>query len=111
MVLSTRGAWYNPSQLDTWLSNSGGYANGCDIYWGKVDELGVTSFQGVQVASEGEICNGLSVGHGIIANVNNGGHWVLLTGCLGGGVFSVNDPGYIRTTYSMYEISQVAVYH
>jgi hypothetical protein len=33
MILSTKGAWNNPGQLDTWLSNNGGYANGCDIYW------------------------------------------------------------------------------
>jgi hypothetical protein len=33
MILSTKGAWYNPGQLDSWLSNNGGYANGCDIYW------------------------------------------------------------------------------
>jgi hypothetical protein len=38
--------------------------------------------QGVEVANEQEICNGLSQGHGIVANVNNGGHWVLLTGDL-----------------------------
>jgi hypothetical protein len=33
MILSTKGAWNNPGQLDAWLSNNGGYANGCDIYW------------------------------------------------------------------------------
>lgn len=33
MILSTKGAWYNPGQLDSWLTNNGGYANGCDIYW------------------------------------------------------------------------------
>ena len=71
----------------------------------------MTTFRGIQRASESEICNGLSLGHGIVANVNNGGHWVLLTGCKGGGVFTVNDPGYSRTTYSMSEISQEAVYH
>jgi len=111
MILSTKGVWKNPGQLDEWLTQNGGYANGCDIYWGKVDAFGVTSFQGIERANEQEICNGLAAGHGIVANVNNGGHWVLLTGCAGNGVFYVNDPGYSRSTYSMSEISQEAVYH
>ncbi len=111
MILQTKGAGQDPSSLDIWLTNNGGYANGCDIYWGRVDAFGVTSFQGIEQANESEICNGLSQGHGIVANVNGGGHWVLLTACAGNGVFYVNDPGYSRTTYSMSEILQEAVYH
>jgi hypothetical protein len=41
----------------------------------------------------------------------NGGHRVLLTGCLGGGVFQVNDPGFSRDTYGIWEILMEAVYH
>lgn len=111
MMLQTKGANVDPSSLDSWLTNNGGYANGCDIYWSKVDAFGVTTFQGIETANESEICSGLSQGHGIIANVNNGGHWVLLTGCQGNGVFYVNDPGYSRSTYSMSEILREAVYH
>jgi hypothetical protein len=110
MILATRGGNYNPSSLDSWLTQNGGYANGCDIYWAKVDSLGLTSFQAMETANESEICSGLSKGHGIVANVNGGGHWVLLTACLGNGVFAVNDPGYSRTTYSMSEILREAVY-
>jgi hypothetical protein len=33
MMLSTKGAWYNPGTLDSWLTQNGGYANGCDIIW------------------------------------------------------------------------------
>ncbi len=76
-----------------------------------MDAWGATSFQGIEQASESDICNGLAANHGIIANVNGGGHWVLLTGCAGGGVFYVNDPYYSRSTYSMSEILQEAVYH
>jgi hypothetical protein len=110
-VRQTKGANVDPSSLDSWLTNNGGYASGCNIYWAKVDAFGVTTFQGIEKANESEICSGLSKNHGIIANVNNGGHWVLLTGCAGNGVFYVNDPGYSRTTYSMSEIVQEAVYH
>ncbi len=111
MILATKGAGQNPASFDSWLTQNGGYANGCDIIWSRADAFGKTSFQGIQRASESEICNGLSAGHGIVANVNNGGHWVLLTACLGGGNFAVNDPGYSRTSYSLGEISQEAVYH
>eukprot|EP01034_Spumella_vulgaris_P042459 gene42459-52658_t len=111
MILATKGAGQNPSSFDSWLTTNGGYVNGCDLVWSKADAFGKTSFQGIQRANEGEICNGLAAGHGIVANVNNGGHWVLLTACLGGGNFAVNDPGYSRTSYSLGEISQEAVYH
>ena len=110
MMLATRGVSQNPSTLDSWLTNNGGYAGGCNIYWGSVDAFGASTFRGIQVANEQEICNGLAQMHGIVANVNGGGHWVLLTGCLGGGVFTVNDPGYNRDTYSIGEILQEAVY-
>jgi hypothetical protein len=47
---------------------------------GSVDAFGVTKFVGIQNPTYSETCNGLSLGHGLVANVNNGGHWVLLTG-------------------------------
>ncbi len=111
MILATKGVNINPSSLDDWLSNNGGYFNGCELYWGAIDAFGVTSFQGLETADEGDICNGLAQGHGIVANVNNGEHWVLLTGCLGGGVFTVNDPAFNRDTYGIWEILWEAVYH
>ena len=100
MILATKGVSQNPGSLDAWLTQNGGYANGCDIYWytlfllcqdlciliichrGSVDAFGVTHFVGIQQANENEICNGLAAGHGIVANVNGGGHWVLLTGII-----------------------------
>ena len=111
MILKTKGCNYDPGTLDSWLTKNGGYANGCNIYWAKPDALGCTHFQSIQKASESEICNGLSLGHGIVANVNGGAHWVLLTACAGNGVYYVNDPGYSKTTYSHSEIFQEAVYH
>jgi hypothetical protein len=111
MILATKGVNVDPSSLDDWLSNNGGYANGCDLIWGSIDAFGVTSFQGMENADEDSICNGLAQGHGIVANVNNGEHWVLLTGCLGGGVFSVNDPAFSRDSYGIWEILMEAVYH
>src|SRR3546814_2285343 len=103
MILQTKGAGQNPSTLDSWLTQNGGYADGCNIYWGKVDAFGVTTYRGMQTANEQEICNGLNQMHGIVANVNGGGHWVLLTGCNGNGYFRVNDPGYNRDSYHISE--------
>jgi len=111
MMLTTKGANLNPGQFNDWLTSHGGYESGCDIYWGKADSFGKTHFQAIETASEATICAGLKAGHGIIANVNGGGHWVLLTGCAGGGVFYVNDPGFSRSTYTMGEILREAVYH
>lgn len=111
MMLATKGVSKNPGTLDSWLTQNGGYASGCNIVWAKADAFGKTTFQGIETANESEICNGLSKGHGIIANVNGGGHWVLLTGCKGNGVFTVNDPGFSKTTYTKSEILREAVYH
>ncbi len=111
MMLRTKGVDVDPASLDKYLTYNNGYSNGCDINWSRADDFGVTTYMGIEWANYDEICNGLSQMHGIIANVNNGGHWVLLTGCAGGGVFYVNDPGYSRSTYSMDEILMEAVYH
>jgi len=42
-----------------------GYAGGCNIYWGSVDQLGCTKFQAIETASETEICNGLKAGRSL----------------------------------------------
>lgn len=76
-----------------------------------VDKFGKTAFQGIETADEATLCAGIAAGHGIIANVRGGSHWVLLTGCQGGGVFDVNDPGFNQATYTMGDILQEAVYH
>jgi hypothetical protein len=110
MMLTTLGRAYDPGALNSWLDSNGGYS-GCDIYWASVDKLGVTSFQGIEYASYDAICSGLSQMHGIIGNVNGGGHWVLLTGCDGKGNYYVNDPYYQRSTYSAGEVIREAVYH
>jgi len=111
MMLNTKGVDTNPGVLNAWLINNGGYANGCDIIWAKADAFGKTTFQAMETASEDSICSGISAGHGIIANVRGGTHWVLLTGCKGGGVFTVNDPGFNQDTYTLGDMRVEAVYH
>ncbi len=111
MMLTTKGTSKNPSQLNSWLKSNGGYSSGCLINWASVNSFKTVTYIGKQHPSESEICNGLSAKHGLIANVHNGGHWVLLTGCNGGGVYRVNDPGYSTTTYKHSDIVEIAVYH
>ena len=111
MILATKGAGKDPSSLNSWLKSHGGYSSGCLINWASVDALGYTKYQGKQTPTETEMCNGIKAGHGLVANVHNGGHWVLLTGCAGNGVFYVNDPGYSTTTYKKSDIVGLAVYH
>ena len=45
---------------------------------GKVDAFGKTSYQGQEKVGESVLCAGIAAGHGIIANVRGGSHWVLL---------------------------------
>jgi hypothetical protein len=40
MMLRTKGVNIDPRTLNQWLKSNGGYANGCDIYWGKIDAFG-----------------------------------------------------------------------
>jgi len=111
MMLNTKGVNVDPGSFNTWNQHNGGYASGCDIIWQKSDAFGKTKYQGKQKASEAELCAGIAANHGIIANVRNGQHWVLLTGCKGGGVFTVNDPGFNQATYTLGQIVEEAVYH
>jgi hypothetical protein len=111
MMLKTKGTSKDPSTLNSWLKSNGGYSSGCLINWASVNAFKTVTYIGKQHPNESEICNGLKSKHGLIANVHNGGHWVLLTGCNGGGVYRVNDPGYSTTTYKHSDIKEIAVYH
>lgn len=94
-----------------WLRSHGGYAGGCNIYWGAPDRLGYTHFMGFETPTYSEVCSGVSRGHGVLINVRHGSHWVLVTGCAGNGVFHVNDPGFSQSTYHTSDVSRYAVYH
>lgn len=81
------------------------------LVWGAVDSLGV-AFQSMETSvSSATLQAGLKACHGIVANVRNGAHWVLLTGYAGGDSFTVHDPGFAQATYPLGEILRFAVYH
>jgi len=110
MLLTKRGKTIDPGQLNTWLKANSGYADGCLIYWGRVDSFGVTRYVGRQAPNEATICAGLAAGKGMIAWVLNRSHFVLLTSCAGGGKVNVNDPYFDTTQYTVYQMNSVIVY-
>jgi hypothetical protein len=46
----------------------------------------------------------IKAGQGIVVNVANGGHWVLVTGYAGGSTYLVNDPGRTVGSYPYTEM-------
>ncbi len=112
MILNTKGVNIDPGSLNSWLQGHDGYADGCDIVWGSVDAFKVVTFIAIETADYDTICSGVEAGHGIIANVRDNTHWVLITGCKGDGTtFYVNDPYFDVSTYTTSDVSQEAVYH
>jgi hypothetical protein len=98
-----------PGTLNQWLKANGGYdgsnnlietqvplINPEKIFW--LDD----AFHKVNDLAFETVCEYINKGRIMIANVNNGGHFVLLTGysTTDGDTFTVNDPGYHRDTYS-----------
>lgn len=111
MYLASRGYGGNPGSFNTWLTKNGGYASGCLIYWAKADNLGFSQFIGFQHPDYSTVCSSISKSNGIVANVNNGHHYVLLTGCAGSNTYNVHDPAGRRTTFGHGEVGTFVVYH
>ena len=93
---SIDGASATPKTLNSWLTRNGGYASGDLFVWGSVAKFGL-SFVGM-TSTHSRIAAYHYQGKAVILNVNNGGHWVLLTG-ISGSDYLVNDPGFARTSY------------
>jgi hypothetical protein len=90
----------NPSILNKWLTQNGGYVSGDLFVWSTINTFGVT-FQG-KVANS-EIKANLDKGNIVICNVHNGKHWVIAYGYNGDNIL-INDPNYTTPSYSLAEI-------
>ncbi len=101
------GAAATPKTLNSYLTNNGGYAQGDLFIWGSVAPFGL-SYVG-QTRDQTAIRNYFSSGHAVILNVNNGGHWVLMTGSSGSS-YLVNDPGFSRTSYTSGDVVLAGVF-
>jgi hypothetical protein len=101
-----------PGTMNDWLQLHGGYDDDNDL-----DELALESLgQGVKyvgpiipanLLSEDKVrAMLLGMNNIVIANVDNGGHFVLVTGfdAKQRGFFYVNDPGFPRTHYNLTQI-------
>lgn len=98
-----------PKTLNEWLRRNDGYNGSNDLIETQVPLIDPArifwnedAFHKTNDLPYDTVRSYLDKGRIVIANVNNGGHFVLLTGYSeeDGDTFAVNDPGYDRSTYS-----------
>jgi len=115
MILKTRGVDVNPGTLNTWLKSHHGYAGGDELEWTAVNALSskakfLNMYRGKGSMSETKLIDASKAGHGIVVNVRNGGHWVLVTGHISGSTFRVNDPAFSLDSYTYADMSNFVEY-
>lgn len=92
-----------------WLRSNGGFQGDLFVH-GAVSKLkSGYHYEGQQSLSASQAQSYISRGATLIANVNNGGHWVFCH-TISGSSCLVNDPGYARDSYSMSAIVRFAIY-
>lgn len=97
-----------PKTLNAWLKENGGYTGSNDIIWTSVPAIAPDliywpddGFHKVNDMEYDDVVKFLEKGRIVIANVNNGGHFVLVTGYdTDKDTLYVNDPGYAKYSYS-----------
>jgi hypothetical protein len=104
----------NPGTLNAWLRSNGGYDKNNDLEEGVIPKLSARvswtcgwcgAFRNATVFSIGDIAQQLEQGHVIIANVDAGGHFVVVTGYnVTDDVVFVNDSGFTRNCYPMSQV-------
>uniref|UniRef100_A0A7S3JKB5 Peptidase C39-like domain-containing protein n=1 Tax=Euplotes harpa TaxID=151035 RepID=A0A7S3JKB5_9SPIT len=104
---SINGASANPSTLLSWLKSHGGLSGNLFV-WGSVGSLGATFVNHVTSTSEIQkyICD---TNYEVVLNVNGGGHYVLATGYTSTG-YSVNDPGFSKSSYGFSEVTRASIF-
>ena len=98
----------NPKTFNVWLQENDGYDDSNDLIETQVPLIDPSRITWPEDAFHTDndlpflvVASYLEKGRVVIANVNDGGHFVLLTGYGDDGdTFAVNDPGYTRNTYS-----------
>ncbi|MFA5012006.1 MAG: C39 family peptidase [Ignavibacteria bacterium] len=101
MLLKTNGVNVNPGQLNTWLTNNGGYSGGCLIIWGTAVQYpgSTVTFAGSIGYSLSAIKSKIDAGSPVIVNVTTTvNHFIVVKGYNGSGTstsdFVVLDPLY-----------------
>eukprot|EP00825_Cyclidium_porcatum_P037328 TRINITY_DN4100_c0_g1_i1.p1 TRINITY_DN4100_c0_g1~~TRINITY_DN4100_c0_g1_i1.p1 ORF type:complete len:179 (+),score=30.56 TRINITY_DN4100_c0_g1_i1:192-728(+) len=96
-----------PPNVNNWLKNHGGYVSGDEFVWASVDSLG-TKFGGFITPQQ--VVDNFNAGHVVILNVDQGHHYVLMTGVVSDSEFAVNDPGFSRTSYALTDVVRASIY-
>jgi hypothetical protein len=114
MVLASFGVNTNPSDLNNWLKANGGDVDQDLILWASVAKYQGKAnleyyFRGAGSLSQAGLAAAVAAGKGVVVNVRNGGHWVLVTGGSGPN-FQVNDPGFSVSSYAYSGMSNFVVY-
>jgi hypothetical protein len=104
---SVNGQSANPGTLNAYLKANGGYSGNLFV-WGAASRLGLR-YEGQSTTST-SIKNAICANKVVVLNVNQGGHWVLATGVTSSG-YSVNDPGYSKSSYTFGEVVKAGIFN
>jgi hypothetical protein len=111
MIFAYYGGSRDPGQLNGCLRDSGGYADGCLVYWNDT-----CAPAGVHYAGSGGLDAELAAGYPVLTQVRSSRtsmHFVVITGSAGGGNYYINDPGwsYNTTAEAGYTLVRFHNYH
>jgi len=112
MLFQYYGGSRDPGQLNNCLTNNGGYASGCLIYWTNSCMPAGVSY----IGASGDIDTELAAGRPVIAQVHNGAtsmHFVVIVGN-DNGHYQINDPywpNYQTISQGGYTIDSIRIYH
>lgn len=110
--LPGHGLNYDPGTMADWWTAHGGFQGNLVIHSTVTKISGASSYIGQQRLTADQLKAKLHAGITCIANVNNGGHWVIVIGYNNAqpGVFKVRDSGAGRDTFSIGEMGNIAMY-
>jgi len=121
MVLKYYGVDTNPGDLNTWLANSSGYVNDCDIVWERAADRSGGSVEWAEKYTTdpndwGRYSTNLSdqvkweINHGYPCVGRANSHFVVING-YSDSLYSVNNPYHDDSTISQSSITAIYTYH
>lgn len=106
------GTNFNPGHFANYFTRNGGFSGNLLVH-GVVSRIsGNSSYLGQSALNWAQVNSHLTQGNTLIANVNNGGHWVVVYGVNDADKSTVlaRDSGVGRTSFRMNEIVRFAIY-
>jgi len=103
-----------PKTVNEYLLAHNGYTADDNIFWAKLDPVGVAvhmKFENrIEHPTVAQLKEAVEACKGVIINVRGGGHWVLVTAAAEGDTFLVNDPAFPSPSYGFADISRAVIY-